>query len=208
MGCVLFAWELGAGLGHLNQILPLADGLAKAGHRVFVALRDLSGAQGVFARTGVCYLQAPIHHRPPRTGLRRTLNFAHLLFNVGFADDHTLLGLASAWRNLYRLVRPDLIVFDHSPAALLASRGGPARRIVIGSGFCCPPDHDPMPSLRPWAAVDGERLRADERPILDRVNRLLAFWKQPPLTRLGQLYSDVDDTFLTTFAELDHFPGR
>ena len=31
---ILFAWELGAGLGHLMQMLPLATDLAKAGHRI------------------------------------------------------------------------------------------------------------------------------------------------------------------------------
>jgi hypothetical protein len=37
---ILFCWELGGGLGHLMQMLPLADDLVKSGHRVFVALRD------------------------------------------------------------------------------------------------------------------------------------------------------------------------
>ena len=37
---MLIAWELGAGLGHLMQILPLAEDLACEGYRVFIALRE------------------------------------------------------------------------------------------------------------------------------------------------------------------------
>ena len=61
---VLFCWELGAGLGHLMQVLPLATDLARAGHCVVVALRHLERAANVFGRSGVFYLQAP--HRAGR----------------------------------------------------------------------------------------------------------------------------------------------
>jgi UDP:flavonoid glycosyltransferase YjiC (YdhE family) len=126
--------------------------------------------------------------------------------NNGFGDDRTLVGLGRAWRNLFKLTRPDLIVFDHSPTALLASRGLPARRALLGDGFVCPPDVSPFPAMLP--SSDPPRLDVDERTVLARVNRVLGLWNQPPLVRLGQLYSEVDERFLCTFPELDHYPGR
>src|SRR5207248_6193842 len=111
---------------------------------------------------------------------------------------------ACAWRNLIRMVGPDLVIFDFSPTALLACRGLPVRRALIGSGFCCPP---PAEGEEPWAvirpigagAVGDARLRADEEGVLVLLNRVPSRWRQPPLRRLGDLYSEVDENFLTTF---------
>ena len=208
---VLFCWELGAGLGHLMQMLPLARCLVRSGHRVAVALRHLSqSAADVFGRCGVSFLQAPFRSSGTLP-YARPASFAHLLGNVGFHRDGELFVLAGAWRNLLRLVKPDLLVADHAPTALLASRGLPLRRAVIGSGFCYPPDECPFPVIRPEAeaaGVDLHRLAEDERRVLDRANRLLAVWGQEPMDRLSRLYADVDGDFLTTFPELDHYPCR
>jgi len=207
MATVMFDWEQGGGLGHLMQTLPLAEGLARKGHRVFVAPRDLVAASALYDHKGVLFL--PASHKEAMTGpvpCRRTLNFAHVLMNIGWDTDRSLEVLAGAWRNQFISIRPDAGVFDHGPTALLASRGLPMKRILIGSGFCCPPDTFPLPALVEGA--DVERLRAEERLVLDRANRLLAAWRQPPLERLGQLYSQVDENLLTTFEELEQYPGR
>ena len=113
-------------------------------------------------------------------------------------------------------MQPDLIIFDHAPTALLATRGlnNPPRRALIGSGFCCPPDErregEPWAIVRPdeAAAAGFEQLLKDDAAVLARCNWVLGKWGCPPLERLGQLYSEVDENFLTTFPELDHFPGR
>jgi len=63
--------------------------------------------------------------------------------------------------------------------------------------------------LRPRvAAADPAPALAVEAEVLSRVNWVLGEWGQPPMQSLGQLYSDVDETFLTTFPELDHFRER
>lgn len=208
MGTVLFAWQCGGGLGHLVQMRPLARGLAAQSHRLFVAFRNLSSAVRLYGDVGVKFLQAPYRPR----GLLPfpvSIGFAHVMANVGFGNDEDLFALASAWRNLFCLVKPDLIVFDHSPVALLAARGLPARRALIGSGFCCPPDTFPLPLIRSvHDQAPLQKLRQDEDRMLIRANWVLGQWTQPPLERLGQLYGDVDETFLTTFPELDHYPQR
>lgn len=208
MATVLFTWELGGGLGHMFQLLPLAEGLVGRGHRVFVALRNLADAATVFGRSGVSFLPAP-HKSGGHVYSHRTLNYAHVLANIGWGSYGELFGLGSAWRNILEFVRPDLIIFDHSPTALLASRYfRDVRRVVIGSGFLCPPDARPFPPFRPPEQIDMARLMADEDHLVCHANRLLQHWGQPPLDRLAQVYSEVDETFLVTFPELDHYGER
>ena len=117
-------------------------------------MQDLTQAEQVLAGLGVDYLQAPLRERgdPDPIPLPRT--FAQLLFNTGFGRLDRLRPLASAWRSLLELVRPELIVFDHSPTAMLAARGLPAKKALIGTGFFCPPDEYPMSDMRPWLPPD------------------------------------------------------
>jgi hypothetical protein len=206
------------------QMMPLATDLTAAGHCVVVALRHLERAVNIFGRAGVFFLPAPHaapSPAPPR--FRQAAAFGPFLANLGFGDDDALFGLASAWRNLIRSAGPDLIVCDHSPTALLAARAFPeAKRAVVGSGFCVPPQigatEDEIaaaPAPRPWgvlrprvAAADPAPALAVEAEVLSRVNWVLGEWGQPPMQGLAQLYSEVDETFLTTFPELDHFGMR
>jgi UDP:flavonoid glycosyltransferase YjiC (YdhE family) len=53
----------------------------------------------------------------------------------------------------------------------------------------------------------SERLRSDEGRVVGAINRLLQSWQLGPLCHLSQLYN-VDETFLTTLPELDHYPNR
>jgi len=207
---ILFCWELGGGLGHLMQMLLLAQDLAKAGHRVFVALRHLENAALLYGSAGVTFLQAPGRFAPARSKIARPVSFAQLLANMGFDEPLELFAVACAWRNLIKMVGPDLIIFDHAPTALLASRGLDTKRALIGSGFCCPPDECPLPVFRPEleGKIDPAKLAAFEQTVLSAVNGQLARWGEEPMRRLGQLYGDVDENFLTTFPELDHYLKR
>jgi len=40
------------------------------------------------------------------------------------------------------------------------------------------------------------------------MNRVMESWRGRPLERITQLYTDVDESFLLTFEELDHYPQR
>jgi len=103
-------------------------------------------------------------------------------------------------------VRPDLVVIDHGPTALLAARVARLRRATIGTGFSLPPRVHPLPSFRSWLDVPAERLAASEREVLDVVNDVVVGLGGTALEVLADLF-DVAETFLCTVPELDHY-GR
>lgn len=209
MPTVLLAWELGGGAGHCVNLQPIAAELVARGCHVWFAARDLATARRVFADLPVRYLPAPYLVGHAALPIFPALSLAHILHNIGFGEDSQLDVLTSAWRHLMDAVKPDVLVCEHAPTALLASRRRSMRRVVIGTGFFSPPDVSPLPDLRFWMpGAPPERLVQDETAILDRVNRLLTRDGLPPLARLARLYADADANFLLTFPELDHYPQR
>jgi hypothetical protein len=205
---VLFAWELGSGLGHVARFRPIAEVLLRRGHRLVAVLRDLSRVDLVLRDLAITCLQAPIKLRPDSRREQQSTSYADLLAIHGYTNLAELAVLAGAWRELFAAFHSDLIIIDHSPTALLASAGMSGKRVLLGTGFACPPDVKPLPSLRPWLTRESEQGPKVEEQVTGIISQLRTGWGQPPLERLGQLFAQVDENFLATFAELDPYPQR
>lgn len=202
MARILMVWELGTGQGHLGPLLTLAEPLLAAGHEVMFATRDTSIAERVLGASGLRYFQAPI---PLKSGPPAALQtYAQILRSTAFDCADEMLGRARAWRALYGLVKPDVLVCDHSPTALLAARGLDIRCAITGTGFVTPPDVAPFPDLRPWMKTDPALLARDEAAVLDDANRVLKALGAPRLERLGQLTGSAAPA-LFTVPELDPY---
>ncbi len=202
MARILMAWELGAGFGHLAPLLSLAQPLKAAGHEVLFAARDTASAEIVLGASGIPYYPAPANFNP--VGGVALHSHAQILLSTAFNDVQEMTGRARAWQALYDLLRPDILVCDHAPTALLAARGRPIRCVVAGTGFVVPPDVKPFPELRPWTPVDPAVLEADEAKLLDRVNAVARNIGAPALERMGQLAGEAHHA-LFTLKELDNY---
>ena len=207
MSRILFAWELGANLGHITPLLVLAQVLRERGHEVVFALRDIRNCAALLEARGFPFLQAPIGSGRAKDIAADPASYPEMLLRYGFADPQGLLAAARAWRNLYATVAPDLIVFDHSPIALLAAHDIGLPRVLYGMGFVSPPRVSPMPSFRPWENIPAARLEASEARALEATNTALKALGAQPLGALHELF-DVEEDILTTFPELDHYQGR
>lgn len=206
MARFLLAWELGGGLGHLVPLARLAEALLHRGHTVDLVLKDLSLAHEVLGPwadsaslrlwQAPCWLPAPDGFGEPAT-------HADLLLRAGFVDGASLSGLVRAWRQLYATCRPEVLVADHAPTALLAARGQGMRRSLFGNGFFVPPPGRPMPAFRDWEEVSPARIEAAESRVLAACNDSLAQCGAAPIDALSMLF-DVDEVFLLGWAELDH----
>ena len=204
---ILFTWELGGGLGHIIHIRKLAEQFLSTGNEVYVALMDLTHAASVFSGMKVKLLQAPF-----KTGFRSNpivppMCFSQLLHNNGFSSDKELEGLVRSWQTMYELVRPDVILFDHCPSALVAARGIDCVKVTMGVGFSSPPPATPF-GVFSEPASNIQKMTSDDNLVLNNTNRVLDRISAEPLESLDQLFYDKIKTCFLSLPEFDHFCPR
>ncbi len=205
MAKILMVCELGAGLGPLMNLRALGHALAQRGHRVIAAVQEISGVHGLLVGTGISYLPAPRFKPRGSRPFRAPASLAHVMGNNGFADFECLSTLFAVWDTILTELKPDLVIADSAPTVLLSLRGRPIRRVVTGTGFSCPPDQSPLPSLAPREHAKTKELLNDELAMLQVVNRVLLSHARRPLDRFAELFNNVDEVILTTYEGFDYY---
>jgi UDP:flavonoid glycosyltransferase YjiC (YdhE family) len=206
MSRILLAWELGAGLGHIQGLLPLAVELKARGHAPLIALKELTHAEALISPYDIPFCQAPLW-LAPSNGPLSPMSYAEILQGFGFLEPSRLTGIARAWRNLVEASRAELLVLDHAPTALLATSGMGLPRVRYGMGFTVPPRAAPVPSYIAWETVPSERLVQAEESVLATINQVSRVLGSHELASFYELFASEDD-FLQTVPELDHYPER
>jgi UDP:flavonoid glycosyltransferase YjiC (YdhE family)/Flp pilus assembly protein TadD len=203
---ILLTWELGLNLGHLARLLPLAEALKQRGHAVLVAARDLTAAAQVLAPAGISFVQAPhLAHGHPLP--HRAAGYSDILRAQGWGDVATLRGLSEGWINLYRMFRPDLIVADYSPTAILAAHIARRPHLLIGNGFELPPAVAPLPPFPGFSWATAEQAAESEALVLENAGRVAEAFRGAKLGALRELVSPARALF-ATWPELDHYGPR
>ncbi len=206
MSNITFCWELGRGYGHLAGFKPLAQVLLNKNHKITALLRDVSGAHKFLGKIPVSYFPAP-KWQATRKYTAPTINYADIISRCGYDSKESLLPLVQQWRKRFRDCGTELVIADHSPTALLAARTLNLPTTLFGAGFFSPPLEYPMPSLTPWLDTQPFFLKDIENNVLDVINRVLCQFGTPKLDYLYQLFK-VDENFLCTVPELDHYDKR
>lgn len=188
--------------------MQVARELRDLGHEVTFAFSDLAPLAAL-ASERVEWFQAPALV-PASHPDGSPVNASSILLNRGFGDAASLAGALRAWSGLFSLWRPDLLVADYAPGALLAARLGGLARTAIGSGFSIPPVGEPMPALRSWIDTDEGRLRQADAKLLagvrDACGRVQGRAAKPP-ERAADLFK-ADHDLLCTWPEVDCFGPR
>ncbi len=202
MKTVLFAWELGRGLGHLMNMRRIAQRLAPHGVRTIAAVEDPSSADPL--RNGIDEIVGaprwPLHSRP--AAQRPALSSATLndiLSGAGLADGAAVERLLDAWDELFQSARPDLVIADFAPLAAMAARGR-IPLVLIGNGYTLPPEEMPrFPLLHRQARPEW-----DEERTLTVINSAARRRGRATLERLPQLFSG-DACHVQSFPLLDPY---
>jgi UDP:flavonoid glycosyltransferase YjiC (YdhE family) len=197
---------MGSNLGHLSRLLPLARELKARGHRVLVVARDVALAASVLGPAGIPFIQAPLATVAERAD-GQPASYADLLRAQGWADSMQLWALVQAWANVWRMFLPDAAVLDHSPTALLTARTAATPCAVLATGFELPPAQEPLPPFPGFPGATAANAAKAEARVLESVNRVLDSLHSARLPALQELFR-VQQRWLTTFAELDHYGAR
>jgi hypothetical protein len=205
MARILFAWELGASLGHIDRMLLQARALRERGHEVRLLVRDLSRAHRRIVSQGFAVGQSPIW-LPRLAQGPRMANFAGVLAGAGWLDPAGLAGLLAGWRDAYALSRADVVIVDHAPTALLALRGTGIVAMASGNSFEVPPIGGAFPPLNPDDPKLPPLAPAWDRTVLGPANEALRLAGGPPMARLTDLFRDATRVILS-LPELAHFDG-
>lgn len=197
---ILCTWEIGSDLGHLTRLANITRKLEQNNHRVTVALKDLSRATPLFADTSTVLLQAPTWL--PKITLNRPIAcMADTLLLLGYLEADGLYGLYRGWQGLMQTVKPDLVLYDYSPTAILANHHRAIPGIAVGTGFV-----DPVPGhgIADWRAQPhaDQLIPRQEARLLSTINAVLVREGHAPLSQYADLYRSLH-TLITTFPALD-----
>ena len=122
----------------------------------------------------------------------------------GFGDPGTLQALTRAWQALYKETRPDVIIVDYAPAALLAAVNLDCPRFITGNGFVTPAPGYPLADWRPDRPSD-KIVQQTETLVLANISRVLPHDARPP-ARLSDLF-ESNGCLLTSYPVLDSYNG-
>ncbi|MEQ5837771.1 glycosyltransferase [Marinobacter sp. NFXS9] len=203
---ILLIWELGEDLGHLARLSKLAEAFMDRGHKVTLAAKDLSRANVFFRESRARLIQSPVWlPRLKRPRLTKTL--ADILAYKGYGDVEGLSALVKAWRTLLEDAKPDLVIFDYAPTALLASRNLPIPRVIVSNSYSFPVPGIPVQDICPWIKAPFEAMQRNEQRVVDNVNQVAKRHALPAIHCIADLY-EHDAAFHADLPEFDPFAAE
>jgi hypothetical protein len=203
---VVIAWEIGRGFGHLVPLVAVGLALRRRGHKVTTMVHDDSKGAPLLASAGLHVVTLPRVPAPTQSFPLSDNYTANLLRN-GFWDAATVTARVKQWRQALAGVHPELLICDHAPSVLLATRGAGHRRLALGTGFTVPPLATPMPALQPWFSLPPDRLEGVDRTWISVTNDALRSLALPKVTSVSDLFEGVDRRICIE-PELDHYSER
>ena len=179
----LLCWEAGSGYGHAVALLQIARRLEARGWTPVVALQSPRSLHDLdTSNITTCVAPrwgdgGPLLERSTRS----TASLGDALAQIGLQSADWVKRQIGRWRALFEEHRPDVVVADYAPGAVLAARDH-IPCIACGVGFTVPPAT--MRSFPPLH--DGSPPIYVEADICAAVNSALAEHDTPPIAFLPE----------------------
>jgi hypothetical protein len=203
---LLYAWEWGAGVGHLARFAPLAQQLVESGMRVTVAARDLTHASRYFPSDRFEIRQAPtsVGSITPRVSNPSTMS--GLAWNLGYNSPQRIRGFTHGWAGLVRDTNPDAVLSDFGIGAAIAAHAHQVPHFRMGTGFECPPLSSPLLPFRYHEGQPHDDAAEIERQQVEWISSAISeLHSGAALDSFATLVGSADSTLLCTIREFDHY---
>lgn len=186
---VLLAWQIGDGRGHITKLRVIGESLKEAGLQCSAALADLEFSDEL-AHVASTILAAPklpyFHGLRAQAGYPPAATYGEFLGDLGFASSRIVAEHLGHWRGIIEKIRPDVVIAEQAPSALLAARTLSIFCVSLGTTYTLPPTSlDRFPVL----LDEFYRCKWSEVQMCQAINDAIAPFGMPQLTRLAELYT-------------------
>lgn len=206
---VLVVWELGTHLGHLLRLLPVVTELRGNGHEVLLAVPDPASAHEFLRDPQVKCVKCPTIRSRAGSEQRESdvVCYADILVRYAYGDEEGLADALSLWATLIGDFRPDVLLIEFAPLAMLAARLQKLPAVHLAIGWEAPPKSRTLPIIRPSKMVDEASVFEMEASLVKRINRHCSSAGVTELQWLSDLYKSATQ-LIATLPETDHFGPR
>ena len=204
---ILFAWELGSGLGHATKMRPLVEHLNTIGCQTkCLAVRRDDATKVLPCMVEQAPVLKPLAAEPPP--VRPYVgHLADTLANCGWDRPGHLLQLVRMWQRRLARNRPGVLVMDCAPTALLAAQGMHTKTVWLADQWGTPPAGSALVDMRARHRGAEREVPDTEPAVVASINGCLARMKRPPIRWLGDLFERVDHYSMLAIPEVDpHAP--
>jgi hypothetical protein len=198
-----FAWEMGGGRGHVVHLAAVAVSLQRRGYRSFASLVHLNFA-GELAPHCEEIEQAPqLPYRAPLAEELPGSRYGDWLGLHHFDDPAVIRNAIARWRAQLAARRPDIVIAEQAPCAILAARSLGLPVVQIGVPVTAPPAGM---SAFPAFLTDRDATLYDEMVLCTAVNAAIAEFGLPPLPALPSVYA-CNDQVVASIELFDRYSG-
>jgi hypothetical protein len=202
------AWEMGAGLGHVLSLARIAETLRRRGQEICGAyLCRLENSALLAPHVKEPIRLAPTFGAPSRSQAGdppQVATYGEFLGDIGYGSAERLSRQIGLWRRIYQEDRPDLVIADSAPTALIAARSMGLGTIAIGTPYYLPPSN--LPTFPLLASGDLPR-RYNEAALLATLNTVLESFGGEALAAFPQVF-DADASCVTSLRMVDFYDGQ
>jgi UDP:flavonoid glycosyltransferase YjiC (YdhE family) len=192
MRLALLVCELNAGIGHFMRLRRNAQSLKRRGWRVVAGINSWSFAHHlseycdeVFTVPSWPGHQGESWFRESGMTQEKPQSYASMLRFIGVGEPLILSNILPVWRNIIETKKPDLVIGDNAPGAMLAA-AGLCTTVAVGTGHTVP------------AVADGYFLPLDgsgqpdvkfQDDLFANINNGLLRAKMPQVANLADIFA-------------------